>query len=102
MGMEDFMSSTSVGEGRAGPAVTFCGVEALFRPKHQHSNQPTGLADCLFYVNYCFGVPLLNGPCAPPIDAYRRFLLCYLANCLLRKAVNLMCSPSIIFISQRD
>jgi hypothetical protein len=30
-------------------------------------NQPTGLADCLFYANYCFGVPLFNGQCATSI-----------------------------------
>jgi hypothetical protein len=50
-------------ESTGGPGLCAEGRQevVLLRPKRQHSKQPTGLADSLFYVNYCFGVPLLNG-----------------------------------------
>lgn len=61
-----------------------------------------GLADCLFYVNYCFGVPFAQRAERTAYKTPTDVLLCYLANWLPGKAVNLMCSPSIIFIFQKD
>jgi hypothetical protein len=50
-----------------------------------------------FTSNYCFGLPFAQ---RAERTAYKTSI--DLANCLLGKAVNVMCSSSIIFIFQRD